>query len=176
MMLITASRPIAAIRVGPMAATEWSMAFSRNPCRSEKSPGIRTVRICRLPSGIRRKRYAIPRVRTNAERGVSPSIAMLVPARKRSSRKHSVSSRRTSWSDSGANRESLATSGFLARPLSSAMPHLDQIVCGYRLCSTKAAPRPCLDGQPAAHAVHLLSSRNPRLHKGCLAEIPRLYH
>jgi hypothetical protein len=39
MMSITTSRPIAAIRVGPMAPTEWSMALSRNACRSKTSPG-----------------------------------------------------------------------------------------------------------------------------------------
>ena len=52
---------------------------------------------------------------------------------------------------------------------------LDQTVCGYRLCPTKPAPRPCLDGQPAAHAARP-PSRNRRLHQGCLAEISRLYH
>jgi DNA-binding CsgD family transcriptional regulator len=41
--LQSVSRPIAAIRVGPMAATEWSMAFSRNPCKSKKSLGIRML-------------------------------------------------------------------------------------------------------------------------------------
>jgi len=54
MMSMTASLPIEAIRVGLMVATEWSVACSRNPCRSKKSPGMRMVRIYRLPSAIRR--------------------------------------------------------------------------------------------------------------------------
>jgi hypothetical protein len=38
-MSITTSRPIAATRVGPIAATEWSVALSRNPCKSKKVAG-----------------------------------------------------------------------------------------------------------------------------------------
>src|SRR5579875_2641338 len=48
-ILVTVSRSITAIRVGPTAATEWSIASSRKPYRSKKSPGISTVRICRRP-------------------------------------------------------------------------------------------------------------------------------
>jgi hypothetical protein len=112
MMSITTSRPIAAIRVGPMVTTEWSVALSTKPCRSHTSPGIRTVNICRLPSGSSRYRHAMPRVTTNASRGASPSTIIFAPARKRSSRRQIASRKPISPSVRGAKSESLATSGF----------------------------------------------------------------